>query len=439
MRGGHGPGGWEITMTAQGKINASSVQTGDRILIADSTDWQTGEPIMTPSRTKTGETVRVVRVTGKSFRAAQGRYERQGKYVVETTAGTFEAAPSQTMWLAPEDPAGVKRAHVEALAEDEERYYAGLKAELDFRAEHGIARDVLADAVQAERDAWAETQAVDALLTEADRVIAASTDALTELEPVDWAGRKLGELTPDEQRRVARQAGRQLQAEFDAAGPALAEAILADEPATVTQLRPTVHGRIPGLDVALCLSVFPEVWTLQYDTVTCSDCLAALSRVERMTPEVVTASVDVLTEVAFTLEAEHQAYMVGECAICRRPRYDCPQRRRWDAPSAHPASPLAAEQGSPVGQDGPNALRTSERVAVGDVVTVNSGSMRWTVLELDGGRAKVDLVRGSILGPQWMALEDLRSVPAPVVDIRTRRTVHSGHDTSTEGDRQPQR
>lgn len=105
-------------MTAKGKINASKVQAGDRILVR--VEVLTGGRGLgvDASSTKTGEGVQVARVTGKAFREAQGRYEARGKYVIETTAGTFEAAAIQTMWLAPEDAAGIKRAHVEALAED---------------------------------------------------------------------------------------------------------------------------------------------------------------------------------------------------------------------------------------------------------------------------------------------------------------------------------
>lgn len=118
-------------MTAKGKITASALQIGDRIICKSGTyseetasQWasiQAGDPYFHESRTKTGANVVIVRVTGKSFRAASGRYERQGRFVIETTGGTFEAAGCQTMWLAPEDPAGIKRAHVEALAEDAER------------------------------------------------------------------------------------------------------------------------------------------------------------------------------------------------------------------------------------------------------------------------------------------------------------------------------
>jgi hypothetical protein len=103
-------------MTAAGKINASNVTTGDRIIVKARFDAE-GHERITESATKTGEGVFVARVVGKSFRAAQGPYEARGKYVIETTAGSFEAAPIQTMWLAPEDNAGVKRARTEADAE----------------------------------------------------------------------------------------------------------------------------------------------------------------------------------------------------------------------------------------------------------------------------------------------------------------------------------
>jgi hypothetical protein len=100
-------------MTAKGKINASNVQTGNRIIVKVSADGT-----VRPSDTKTGEGVQVAQVLGKLFRAAQGPYEARGKYVIITSAGTFEAAPIQTMFLAPEDAAGIKRAHVEALELD---------------------------------------------------------------------------------------------------------------------------------------------------------------------------------------------------------------------------------------------------------------------------------------------------------------------------------
>lgn len=107
-------------MAAKGKINASNVQAGDRIVVRierNDAGLFTG---LHESRTKTHADDLVVRVTGKTFRTAQGPYEARGKYVIETTAGAFEAAPIQTMILAPEDAAGIKRAYAEALEEDEE-------------------------------------------------------------------------------------------------------------------------------------------------------------------------------------------------------------------------------------------------------------------------------------------------------------------------------
>jgi hypothetical protein len=42
-------------------------------------------------------------------------------------------------------------------------------------------------------------------------------------EPVVWAGRTFGQLSPDEQRRVAQAAGQQLSAELQAAAPKISE------------------------------------------------------------------------------------------------------------------------------------------------------------------------------------------------------------------------
>jgi hypothetical protein len=110
-------GGSEIEMPAEGKTNASQVQINDRIIVRT---WVRIEKTYTePSDTKTGEGVQVARVTGKG----STRTERSARmsYVIQTTAGDFVAAPIQTMWLAPEDAAGVKRAHAEALREYDER------------------------------------------------------------------------------------------------------------------------------------------------------------------------------------------------------------------------------------------------------------------------------------------------------------------------------
>lgn len=118
---------------AAGKVNASEATEGMRIIVKVSADGT-----VRPSSTKTGEGVQVARIIEKGFRAA-GRYEARGKYVITTTAGAFDAAPIQTMWLAPEDPAGIKRAHTEALL-----VAADLAAEAE-RAEESAAAAVLAD------------------------------------------------------------------------------------------------------------------------------------------------------------------------------------------------------------------------------------------------------------------------------------------------------
>lgn len=108
-------------MPAAGKTNASRVQINERIIVQVVTfaDGTTG---LFPSSTKTGEGVHVARVTGKGAvqggRTNTGRGSSRMHYVIETTSGEFHAAPIQTMWMAPEDAAGVKRAHVEALAEN---------------------------------------------------------------------------------------------------------------------------------------------------------------------------------------------------------------------------------------------------------------------------------------------------------------------------------
>jgi hypothetical protein len=104
---------------AKGKVNASEAEAGMRIIVKVSYDAE-GHATIRPSSTKTGEGVFVARIIEKGFRAA-GRYEARGKYVIHTSAGSFDAAPIQTMWLAPEDPAGIKRAYAEAVAEDAHR------------------------------------------------------------------------------------------------------------------------------------------------------------------------------------------------------------------------------------------------------------------------------------------------------------------------------
>lgn len=115
-------------MTAAGRINASKVQAGDRVLI-DPTIRVYGGDTAGPARTKTGPDTVVARVTFKV------KHSRERGYVITTTAGTFYAEPIQTMWLAPEDNAGVKRAHVAALIEEIERTVARAEAAAARRQE----------------------------------------------------------------------------------------------------------------------------------------------------------------------------------------------------------------------------------------------------------------------------------------------------------------
>lgn len=58
---------------------------------------------------------------------------------------------------------------------------------------------------------------------------------------------------------------------------------------------------------------------------------------------------------------------------------------------------------------------------IGDVVKLTRGTagaerrilglMDWKILKIDGRRAQVDLVSGSLLGPQWELLTDLTPIP----------------------------
>lgn len=56
----------------------------------------------------------------------------------------------------------------------------------------------------------------------------------------------------------------------------------------------------------------------------------------------------------------------------------------------------------------------------GDIVKIKrggiTGGMDWEVLRVADGHARVDLVRGSLLGPQWEALEDLELIRRPLPD-----------------------
>lgn len=159
-------------MTAKGKINASKVTTEHRIIVKVSADGT-----VRPSDTKTGEGVQVARVTGKGMRAA-GQYEARGKYIVETSAGSFEAAPIQTMWLAPEDPAGVKRAQVEAIEENKRQNRAATPAEVAAPAE----ADVIRTAAEAARTAPTQAEAAEIMAS----AMGLPVEALADWAATNW-------------------------------------------------------------------------------------------------------------------------------------------------------------------------------------------------------------------------------------------------------------
>ena len=146
---------------AKGKVNASEVQIGMRIIVntnGSAYPWVEGTTI-NPSRTKTGEGVVITTVTAKGkVRGARG-------YLIETGAGSFYAEPIQTMWLAPEDAPGIKRAHVEALAEDEARTAATPAAQEAAADEQRWANGSIIDA---EEQAYAEAEERAAEQAEAD-------------------------------------------------------------------------------------------------------------------------------------------------------------------------------------------------------------------------------------------------------------------------------
>jgi hypothetical protein len=138
-------------MPAKGKTNASRVEAGERVIVKIESDGR-----IFPSATKTGEGVQVVRVTGKGVvqggRTVTGRGTSRNQYLVHTTAGTFQAAPVQTMWLAPEDSAGIKRAHAEALAEDETRRVDAKHAQMvEPDHEEALAEDTRRMAIRIKR------------------------------------------------------------------------------------------------------------------------------------------------------------------------------------------------------------------------------------------------------------------------------------------------
>lgn len=117
-------------MTAKGKITAARIAAGDRILVKHYTaenvadlsvlKYLGAEHALGISTTKTGEGVTVARVLKVEAKLVTGGRRDRRVYDIHTTEGILgDNAPAQTLTLAPEDAAGIKRAHVEALAANE--------------------------------------------------------------------------------------------------------------------------------------------------------------------------------------------------------------------------------------------------------------------------------------------------------------------------------
>lgn len=114
---------------AQGKENAANIKVGDRILVkhyraeveADraTLEWLGKDRALGISTRKTGEGVTVARVLDVQAVMVTGGRRAKRVYNIITTEGVLENnAPIQTMIMAPEDAAGIKRAHAEALELD---------------------------------------------------------------------------------------------------------------------------------------------------------------------------------------------------------------------------------------------------------------------------------------------------------------------------------
>jgi len=118
-----------MSAIAQGKENAANIKVGDRILVKHYTmdnegdretlTWLGKERALGISRTKTGAGVTVARVLDVQAVMVTGGRRNKRVYNIITTEGVLENnAPIQTMIMAPEDAAGIKRAHAEALELD---------------------------------------------------------------------------------------------------------------------------------------------------------------------------------------------------------------------------------------------------------------------------------------------------------------------------------
>lgn len=152
-------------MTATGRLTASKVTPGTRILVSrESAEWAAlmeRDAMLVPARTLTGDDVQTVLVTDTSSALTEpvaGERRRSRIYTLATSAGPVVLSPHQTVRVAPETPAAIKRAHVAALAENVERNRA---VTAERRA------DALAIA-QAETQAKADSRRVGQVVTLTD-------------------------------------------------------------------------------------------------------------------------------------------------------------------------------------------------------------------------------------------------------------------------------
>jgi hypothetical protein len=191
-------------MTAKGKINAANVQVGDRVIMKvyrreveadrDALDFLELDYAVGPSSTKTGEGVQVARVISKSYViVAGGGFHRRDRrvYLIETSVGKFEASPIQTMILAPEDTAGIKRAHVEALDENKRQDRAATPAEVEATTE----ADALRTATEAARVAPTQTEAAEIMAA----AMGLPVEALASWVATNWTGPAAQEDEEDEE------------------------------------------------------------------------------------------------------------------------------------------------------------------------------------------------------------------------------------------------
>lgn len=114
-------------MTAKGKVTASKVEIGQRVLVeresADLAKLMNREPILVPSSRSTKATVARVLDIKIEMEEADGYYRTRAVryYRIITTAGPVVVVAHSTLTLTPETPAAVNRAHAQALEEDQVR------------------------------------------------------------------------------------------------------------------------------------------------------------------------------------------------------------------------------------------------------------------------------------------------------------------------------